>query len=483
MREQKQKDGTYQKQSGVSNTISDFKTMEDEREGREDALDAQLQVFRTLLPVWLKQLSSLEDPRQAKKIKHKLAVVLLFGLLSFVFQMSSRRQTNRQMSQPCFRETLQHLFPELESMPHADTLGRLLEKLELDALPTAHIALVKQLIRSKKFATYLIQSCYPIAIDGTQKLVRDGQWQPEEWLVRSGGANETSWEQQYIYVLEANLVFHNGLTLPLFSEFLSHTEGDPDDAKQDCELKAFKRLAIKIKQEFPQLPIMILLDGLYPNGPVFELCIQQGWDSMIVLKKKSLKSVWKAFNAQKDPDFPNYTSDWRGRKQKITWVNHIPYTFKDTNGVKKTLTLHLVVCKEEWQIVNADTAEIEMKFSRHAWISGKPLTLKNVHERCNLGARYRWAIEDSNHTEKRRGYCYEHAFSYNWQAMCGFHHLMRLAHLINAITLATHRVVKWVKKMGIREFLSFVKGTLTGPWISKDWAVQFLRQPFEFHIE
>ncbi len=100
-----------------------------------------------------------------------------------------------------------------------------------------------------------------------------------------------------------------------------------------------------------------------------------------------------------------------------------------------------------------------------------------------LGARYRWAIEDSNHTEKRRGYCYEHAFSYNWQAMCGFHHLMRLAHLINAIALATHRVVKWVKKMGIREFLSFVKGTLTGPWISSDWAAQFLRQPFEFHIE
>ncbi|TXL02798.1 hypothetical protein BMR08_17820, partial [Methylococcaceae bacterium CS2] len=71
-------------------------------------------------------------------------------------------------------------------------------------MPTAHIALVKKLIRSKKFATYLIQNCYPIAIDGTQKLVRDGQWHPEEWLDRSGGENETSWEQQYIYVLEAN---------------------------------------------------------------------------------------------------------------------------------------------------------------------------------------------------------------------------------------------------------------------------------------
>ena len=54
------------------------------------------------------------------------------------------------------------------------------------------------------------------------------------------------------------------------SEFLSYTEGDQASSKQDCELKAFKRLAEKIKKRFPRLPIQILLDGLYPNGPVME---------------------------------------------------------------------------------------------------------------------------------------------------------------------------------------------------------------------
>jgi hypothetical protein len=214
LREQQKKDGTYQVQVGVANTISTFKTLEEERQGREEAVDAQLHVFRAMLPIWLKQLSTLADPRQAKKIKHKLAVVLLFGLLCFVFQMSSRRQANAQMTKPCFRETLQSLFPELESMPHADTLGRVLEKLDVDALPSAHLALIKRFIRGKKFQSYLIQNCHPIAIDGTQKLVRDGQWWEEEWLNRSGG----TWSQQYIYILEANLVFHNGMTLPLFSQ-------------------------------------------------------------------------------------------------------------------------------------------------------------------------------------------------------------------------------------------------------------------------
>jgi hypothetical protein len=267
--------------------------------------------------------------------------------------------------------------------------------------------LIKRFIRGKKFQSYLIQNCHPIAIDGTQKLVRDGQWWTEEWLDRSGA----TWSQQYVTILEANLVFHNGMTLPLFSEFLSHAEGDTDTTKQDCEVKAFKRMAVKIKQEFPQLPLMILLDGLYASSPIFELCIENGWDSMIVFKDKCLPSLWRKYHALENLNPIHYQGEWRGRRQKISWVNAIPYTFEGTGGKKKVLEVHVVVCEEVWQEVNSDTAEIETKTSRHAWISGKPLTVQNVHERCNLVARFRWGIEDSHHTEKRRGYCYEHLFS------------------------------------------------------------------------
>jgi hypothetical protein len=37
--------------------------------------------------------------------------------------------------------------------------------------------------------------------------------------------------------------------------------------------------------------------------------------------------------------------------------------------------------------------------------------------------------------EKCQGYHYEHAFSYTWNAMKGYHYLMRLAHLVNALAL------------------------------------------------
>jgi len=46
LREQQKKDGTYQVQVGVANTTSAFKTLEEERQGREEAVGTQLQVFR-----------------------------------------------------------------------------------------------------------------------------------------------------------------------------------------------------------------------------------------------------------------------------------------------------------------------------------------------------------------------------------------------------------------------------------------------------
>src|ERR671914_1717521 len=92
----------------------------------------------------------------------------VYGLLSFVLQMTSRREANRELSHPAFLATLQQLFPELESLPHADTLNRLLSELKVAHLEQAHVALLQRLIRNKKFRRYLIAQCYPIAIDGTR---------------------------------------------------------------------------------------------------------------------------------------------------------------------------------------------------------------------------------------------------------------------------------------------------------------------------
>jgi hypothetical protein len=105
------------------------------------------------------------------------------------------------------------LFPEIDTLPHADTLYRLLRDIDLAHLEQAHVDLVKRLIRGKRFRRYLINHCYPIAIDGSQKVAGDTLW-AEELLQRTVGKEETGHTQYFVYVLEASLAFHNGLVIP-----------------------------------------------------------------------------------------------------------------------------------------------------------------------------------------------------------------------------------------------------------------------------
>lgn len=468
----------YPRQS-VSNRLCPDLTVEAEQARREEAVAGQLGVFRQLLPKLLKAFSKIADPRQPKKTKHKLTVVLLYGLLSFVFQMASRREANRELSRPAFLATLQALFPELEHLPHADTLHRVLSQIEVAQLEQAHIELLRRLTRNKKFRRYLIAHCYPIAIDGTQKLVRTGPWWGEEWLERRHARAEGEHVQQYVYVLEANLVFHNGLSLPLLSEFLSYSVGDPDDHKQDCERNAFYRLAARLKAYFPRLPILVLLDGLYPNGPLMALCRRYHWQFMIVLPDKCLPSVWEEIKALK-PAYPGKQQSWRGRRQRFWWVNDMTYSYDHD---RQHVPVHVVGCDEHWQEVDPHSGEIIDKQARHVWLSSDHLQRDNVHERCNLAARQRWGIEVSMQIEKRQGYCYEHPFSHTWDAMKGYHYLMRLAHLLNALALATQRVAKQVRVLGVQAFLRFVRDSCAHRWLSPQWIQQLLATSVQLRLE
>ena len=74
--------GGLQRTETVSNRLCPYRTKAEEQAAREGAVADQLGVFRALLPKLLKELSKIPDPRQPKKVKHKLTVVLLYGLLS-----------------------------------------------------------------------------------------------------------------------------------------------------------------------------------------------------------------------------------------------------------------------------------------------------------------------------------------------------------------------------------------------------------------
>ena len=182
-------------------------------------------------------------------------------------------------------------------------------------------------------------------------MCRDWLWD-EECLQRTVGKDESQHVQYYVYVLQASLAFRDGMSIPLMSEFLSFTAGDTDDSKQDCELKGFYRLGLRLKEAFPVLRLIVLLDGLYANGPVMEFCRKNKWQYMIVLQNKSLPSVHGEFEALSELEPKNrYVGAWGNRRQHFRWANDIEYDF-GPNG-KKTETIHVIECVETWQEIEA----------------------------------------------------------------------------------------------------------------------------------
>lgn len=120
-----------------------------------------------------------------------------------------------------------------------------------------------------------------------------------------------------------------------------------------------------------------------------------------------------------------------GRNQVYRWINDVEYIY-GTNGRLKE-QLHVVVCEETWEETSRTTGKMTAKSTRYVWISGKEITKTNVETRCLKIGRYRWKIENNFLVMKHQGYHYEHCFSYNWNAMVGFHHLMQIGRFINVL--------------------------------------------------
>jgi len=273
----------YQEKRAIANRKRGYETPEDEKLDRQISVEAALKVYQRTLPILLKRLRKINDPRQPKKLKHSLTVLMIYGILMFVYQQFSLRNANKEMSTAIFFENMQAMFPDFETMPHADTLSRLLERIKVEEIEESMLELFEHLIKKKKFRNYLIHKRYAIAIDGSQKFMRTEPWTKEP-LVRHVGKDKQA--QYYVYVIEAVVIFENGITLPLMSEFLNNEEyRDVSSDKQDCERKAFYRFAERIKKRFPKLKISVTMDGLYACGPVIKICREiQLIDFLVILR-------------------------------------------------------------------------------------------------------------------------------------------------------------------------------------------------------
>jgi hypothetical protein len=227
-------------------------------------------------------------------------------------------------------------------------------------------------------------------------------------------------------VLEAKLLGPAGMVLSIATEFIDNRDlaDCPKDAgqekrKQDCELKALRRLAARLRQEFPQLPICISGDGLYACGEVFQIAKEYKLSFICVFKPGRMPALWREFQdlLALCPQQKVEVRTPQKVRQVYRWVNALSY--QDSDG--RPWQLNAIECEE----THGDGTK-----GKWAWLTWQKVTAKTVQEVASKGGRQRWCIENQGfNVQKNSGMNLEHAYS-EGEHFGAYYLLLQIAHIL-----------------------------------------------------
>ncbi|MCK5677549.1 MAG: hypothetical protein KAH72_03650, partial [Flavobacteriaceae bacterium] len=234
-------------------------------------------------PEFYKQISQLPDNRI--RPQYEVKELIVSGLLIFLFKQKTRNQADNTAKNLDYQDNIKQVFGI--KVADMDTVDRYLRWLEPTELEHIKQNMFRELVKSKTFQKYKYENKYfMLAIDGSGLQSYDYEPYPG-CPYKEYTKGKKVWTT---YILEAKIITKNGFSISLISEWVENPTDEKFD-KQDCEFKAFKRMASRLKKVFPRLSLMLLLDGLYPKKPIFDICKNNNWKFVITLKDKSLKSV------------------------------------------------------------------------------------------------------------------------------------------------------------------------------------------------
>ena len=331
---------------------------------------------------------------------------ILSVVVMFLLKEGSRNSYNQDRADTNFSRNIRRALKI--NLMHGDSFNDVLSAIEENDLQRLKASMVRILVSGKVFYPYRHNGKYLVAVDGSGTHSFDEDYNGK-CLSKTSKNGVVSYSQA---VLEAKLVTENGFCISLASVWLENNQQGEHD-KQDCELKAFKRLAMKIKELYPRLPITIVADALYANLPVMDICSSCQWDYLLVLKEGVLKDLNEEISLRPDKKTcPN-------KAGRLTWLNDL------------VLQTH----KLSW-------LKWEEPCNCFSWITNMEIKDADMGLKLQRAARLRWKIENEGfNTQKNLGYNLEHKYSrISFVATRNYYQCMQLAHLIEQLALISRQV-------------------------------------------
>lgn len=322
-----------------------------------------------------------EDPRHQSYILYTNQMML--GMLYYkgIAGIDSMQEMSEQFNHEGISKNLSVFMgeEEREYLPHHVTENEYLERLNPMELEEIKQDLVYQLIRKRCFEDARYEKKWLVIVDGTQLYCGQKKWN-EHCLKRcSRKGTEQEITLYHRDVLEAKIFFGEKLVASIGSEFIENNGEDrkrqekmsAEEIKQDCETKAFLRLAERIRKRFLRLPILLLADSLYASKPVMDLCRKYRWEFLIRYKDRSIPSI-----AEEYERIPG-----KEKVGKAEFVNDIDYEGE---------VVHVLRYREER----------ERKITQFQWLSSMRVTKGNAEKLAETG-RKRWKIENEGFNRQK----------------------------------------------------------------------------------
>lgn len=361
-------------------------------------------VIKQYFPELIKKFNGLTDLRNQSYVKYQMKVIFIVRLMGLMCEMKSMQGMTRELNtEDAIRNIAQICGLELDEIPHCDTINDVFEKVKVEEIEKIRKYMITKLIRGKIIQKYKIRDkYYHVIVDGTGLATSRKKYNENCLVKNKTDKNGNEYQEYSTYVLEAKLVVGE-MVFSIGSEFVENA--NEKETKQDCEIKAFKRLAAKIKREYPKLKILISGDALYASKPVLDICKGNGWKYIIRFKEGAIPSLYNEFETVVAKANESTIKDYE-------YVTKLDYQEEKVNVIKYTDS---------------------KKGTKFVYITDLSITNKNIEAAINVG-RKRWKIENEGFNIQKNGtFDIGHLYSKNQIAIKVHYLMIQIAHILRQL--------------------------------------------------
>jgi len=384
-------------------------------------LEAMIDVLST-------RFAHIPDIRQPDRVDYSLHDTLMSGFAMMFFQHPSLLEFQRKMKQRRSRCNLETIFA-VHEVPSDTQMREILDGVPVELLRPVLPELFAK-VRRVGWATDFKSTVpggshqgdyYSAMLDGSDYF-HSTKVQCPGCLRRTEGNGQVHYHHT---VVSATLVKAGSTrVMPLDVEEVRNSDGQE---KQDCELKAAKRLISRVRQEHPQLPLIIGGDDLYCHEPFSAQLRELRLHHVFVCKPLSHLELYAWVE-----DMERLGACEKGQWHEGPACRRRFFTYRIARSVPLTAARRVWgTLVEVWEHDRQG-----QQLYHNAWFTDVEVTADNVAPIVRIG-RSRWKIENEQfNVQKNHGYELEHNYGHGQQT------LSMVFYLLNLLAFIAHMILE-----------------------------------------